>query len=72
MAVEQDARGRGIGRRHPRRGRPAWRAPAAAERISLHAQTTRQDLYLRDGYELAGEPFEEEGIEHVTMEKRLA
>ena len=51
---------------------PGWRAPAAAERISLHAQTYAKELYLRDGYELAGEPFVEEGIEHVAMEKRLA
>ena len=45
---------------------------AAAERISLHAQTYAMELYVRDGYEVAGEPFEEEGIEHVAMEKQLA
>ena len=48
------------------------RAAAAAERISLHAQTYARELYARDGYRESGEPFEEEGIEHVTMEKQLA
>ena len=45
---------------------------AGAERISLHAQTYAMELYVRDGYGSAGEPFVEEGIEHVTMEKPLA
>ena len=44
---------------------------AGAERICLHAQTAARGLYERSGYRAHGEPFLEEGIEHVTMEKRL-
>ena len=71
LAVEQDARGRGVAGAILAEATRVARA-ARAERISLHAQTYAQDLYVRDGYELAGEPFEEEGIEHVAMEKQLA
>ena len=45
---------------------------ADADRIRLHAQTSARSLYERSGYVSRGEPFLEEGIEHVTMEKRLA
>ena len=45
---------------------------AGAERIELHAQTYAHELYVRDGYEDVGEPFFEEGIEHVSMQKPLA
>ena len=70
LAVEQEARGRGVAAAILAEATLVARA-GAAERISLHAQTYAQELYVRDGYELAGEPFEEEGIEHVAMEKRL-
>ena len=71
LAVERDARGRGVAASILAEAtRVAHEARAG--RISLHAQTYAQELYVRDGYELAGEPFEEEGIEHVAMEKRLA
>ena len=45
---------------------------AGAGRIGLHAQTHAMDLYLLAGYETCGEPFVEEGIEHLAMEKPLA
>jgi predicted GNAT family N-acyltransferase len=45
---------------------------AGASRIALHAQTYAKALYVREGYAERGEPFDEEGIEHVAMEKRLA
>jgi predicted GNAT family N-acyltransferase len=71
LAVERDARGRGVAGAILAEATRVART-ARAGRISLHAQTYARDLYVRDGYELAGEPFEEEGIEHVAMEKRLA
>lgn len=43
-----------------------------ARRIGMHAQTDALALYRHAGYTLYGEPFEEEGIEHVGMEKMLA
>jgi predicted GNAT family N-acyltransferase len=71
LAVESDERGRGVaGAILAEASRVA--REAAVERISLHAQTYAKSLYTRGGYEESGEPFEEEGIEHVAMEKRLA
>jgi predicted GNAT family N-acyltransferase len=71
LAVEPDARGRGIAAailvEADRRA-----LAAGADTLSLHAQTRAISLYLRDGYAEAGSPFVEEGIEHVAMEKRLA
>jgi predicted GNAT family N-acyltransferase len=43
-----------------------------ARRILLHAQVPSRGVYDRAGYVQQGEPFTEEGIEHVTMEKTLA
>jgi predicted GNAT family N-acyltransferase len=45
---------------------------AGARSIRLHAQTAARSIYDRSGYVPCGPPFSEEGIEHVTMEKRLA
>jgi predicted GNAT family N-acyltransferase len=71
MAVEQGARRRGIGaallREAGRRGRAA-----GVHRIGLHAQLEVRELYAAGGYVERGEPFVEEGIDHVTMEKQLA
>ena len=39
--------------------------------VRLHAQTAVQDFYGRRGYQAVGDPYEEAGIEHVTMVKRL-
>jgi predicted GNAT family N-acyltransferase len=71
MAVEPDARGRGVGaallaeaKRRARRAR--------ARRISLHAQTHARGFYERAGYVVRGPTFVEEGIDHVAMELRLA
>ena len=40
--------------------------------IRLHAQTAARSLYERAGYVVEGPPFLEQGIEHVTMVKRIA
>jgi predicted GNAT family N-acyltransferase len=45
---------------------------AGASRIVLHAQTYAWRLYAALGYERRGEPFQEAGLEHITMERRLA
>lgn len=47
-------------------------AALGAERITLSAQTYVTDLYAQAGYEVTSEPFDEVGIEHVRMEKRLS
>jgi predicted GNAT family N-acyltransferase len=71
MAVEPDARGRGIGAAILDAAERESRA-AGADRIRLHAQTVARSLYERGGFEVQGEEFLEEGIPHLTMEKRLA
>ncbi len=71
MAVHAGRRGAGVGSMLLRE---ADRAAAAAgtRLIRLHAQTYARRVYDRAGYEVRGAPFLEEGIEHVTMEKRVA
>ena len=71
MAVEPALRGRGLGAQLLEEGERAA-AAAGAERVRLHAQASAVSLYARGGYEQEGEPFVEEGIDHVTMEKALA
>jgi predicted GNAT family N-acyltransferase len=71
MVVEASARGRGIGARLLEEAE-AWAAEAGAELVRLHAQTAAAAFYARGGYTEVGEPFVEEGIDHVTMERSLA
>jgi predicted GNAT family N-acyltransferase len=42
------------------------------DRIVLHAQLPARGVYARAGYAERGEPFVEEGIDHVTMVKSVA
>ena len=71
MAVEPVRRGSGVGGvLLAEADRTA--VAAGAPRIRLHAQTYARGVYDRAGYSVLGEPFMEEGIEHVTMEKRVA
>jgi predicted GNAT family N-acyltransferase len=71
MAVEPDARGRGIGAAILDEAERQARAAGSA-RIRLHAQVAARTLYERGGFEVRGEEFMEEGIPHLTMEKPLA
>ena len=71
MAVAADRRGAGVGGALLREADRA--AVAAGTRlIHLHAQARARRVYDRAGYEVRGEPFIEEGIEHVAMEKQVA
>ena len=71
MAVEPELRGRGAGAALLEIAERLAGA-AGATRMRLHAQLAARSLYARAGYATTGEPFLEEGIEHVTMEKLLA
>ena len=70
MAVDRVARGRGHGaavldelhRQAVLRGR---------RRVELHAQVSARGFYERAGYTAVGEEYEEAGITHVTMVRRL-
>ena len=70
MAVAVEKRGAGVG--GALLGEADRAAAAAGNRlIRLHAQTYARGVYDRAGYEVRGEPFMEEGIEHVAMQKRV-
>jgi len=71
MAVEAERRGAGAGGALLAEAERLVRE-AGAQRIRLHAQLAARAVYDRAGYEARGEPFLEEEIEHVTMEKRVA
>lgn len=71
MAVDAGERGRGIGAALLARAEEQAR-DAGAARISLHAQSAARPLYERGGFGPVGRPFDEAGIEHVLMVKRLA
>jgi ElaA protein len=71
LAVERDARRRGVGAALLREAADRARE-AGATRIGLHAQLGARELYAAGGYVERGDPFVEEGIDHVTMEKQLA
>ena len=70
MAVRADARRRGVGGRVLRFLEDAAAAEGAIE-VTLHAQRYVAAFYLAHGYVEEGEPFEEAGIEHIMMRKRL-
>ena len=71
MAVAADRRRAGIGGALLRAADSAGRE-VGARRIRLNAQLPARGVYARAGYTTRGEPFLEEGIEHVTMEKHVA
>ena len=70
LCVRASARGRGIASALLRAAEAEARA-AGAVRIGMHAQTDALRLYERAGYTPFGDPFDEEGIEHLGMEKHL-
>jgi predicted GNAT family N-acyltransferase len=71
MAVMREWRGKGVGdamllaliEQARRRG---WRE------VSLHAQASAIDFYLRHGFVPVGDRFEEAGIEHQTMRRTIS
>ena len=70
MAVTRELRGAGLGQQLLR----ALEAAAAARgdsEMMLHAQQSAQGFYERMGYAARGPVFEEVGISHVEMVKRL-
>jgi ElaA protein len=71
LCVRADARGRGIAAALLDTAEQEARA-AGAIRIGMHAQTDALGLYERAGYTPYGDRFDEEGIEHLGMEKHLA
>jgi predicted GNAT family N-acyltransferase len=70
LCVRPSARGTGVGGLLLAEAGREARA-AGARRIGMHAQTDALSLYRRAGFRPYGERFDEEGIEHLGMEKDL-
>ena len=71
MVVAHEMRGGGLGARMLALA-DRVSAEMGAEEILLHAQVPSRGVYDRAGYRQRGEPFVEQGIEHVTMVKSVA
>jgi predicted GNAT family N-acyltransferase len=70
LCVRPSARGSGVGGLLLGEAEREARA-AGATRIGMHAQTDALSLYRRAGFRPYGARFDEEGIEHLGMEKDL-
>jgi predicted GNAT family N-acyltransferase len=70
LCVKASARGSGVGARLLDAAEREART-GGARRIGMHAQTGALELYRRAGFTPYGERFDEEGIEHLGMEKHL-
>lgn len=70
MAVAADRRRAGVGDAVLAALEAEARA-AGLRVVELHAQAYVERFYLRNGYSPEGPNFEEAGIEHVVMRKRL-
>jgi predicted GNAT family N-acyltransferase len=70
VAVERAQRRSGVGAALMRAAEAHARAHGARE-VVLHAQRSSEEFYARLGYRAEGDPFLEEGIEHVTMRHGL-
>jgi predicted GNAT family N-acyltransferase len=70
VAVREPYRGDGVGSELMRAVEAAAREDGATE-LTLHAQTHVEAFYRQLGYETVSGEFEEAGIPHVEMRKRL-
>ena len=70
VAVREPYRGTGVGSALMRAVEAAARDDGATE-LTLHAQTQVEAFYRHLGYETVSDEFEEAGIPHVEMRKRL-
>ncbi len=71
MAVLKAARGTGVGAQ-VLRALMEKAAQLGYPELVLNAQTHAAPFYLRAGFAQSGEEFEEAGIPHIEMRKRLA
>lgn len=70
VAVEPDWRGKGVGKRLVEMSEAIARQRGFRE-IVLHARETAVDFYLKQGYQVRGEPFIEVTIPHREMFKLI-
>jgi len=70
MAVSREMQGQGLGAALVQFAEQKARENRYLA-ICLHARSTVVSFYEKSGYVIVGVPFEEVGIEHYRMEKRL-
>ena len=70
MAVDRSVRGAQWGRQLLDALVDAARALGDAE-VQLHAQRSAEGFYRRAGFTVVGEPYEEAGIAHIAMARKL-
>lgn len=71
MAVSDEYRGLGLGRRLMLEVEQ-FLLREGAERIVLNARATAEGFYRKLGYSSSGKNFDEVGIPHIKMQKKLA
>ncbi len=71
LAVLSTARGQGIGRKLMKTALEVIAATEVLETV-IHAQAYLKQFYLNLGFDPVGEPFEEAGISHVKMIKKMS
>ncbi len=70
LAVDRDLRGSRLGRQVLDALVEASQARGDHE-VQLHAQCAAEGFYRRAGFTAQGEPYDEAGIEHITMVRRF-
>jgi predicted GNAT family N-acyltransferase len=70
MAVAADVQRRNVGRALVEAAEDLLRSRGIFS-VMMHARATAVGFYEKCGYRAAGEPFPEQGIAHVRMQKRL-
>jgi len=70
MAVEISHRRCGVGRRILL-FLESYAVEIGASEITVHSQSHAVGFYMKNGYSVEGDPFEEAGIQHVIMRKPL-
>ncbi len=70
VAVDPASQGKGYGREIMLFAE-SWAAQKGYREATLHARQVAVDFYLKIGYEIFDEPFEEVGIPHRKMRKAL-
>ena len=70
MAVHRVMRGSNLGKDIMAALLKAAHARGDTE-VVLHSQCSAQNFYIKQGFTVRGEPFDEEGMQHIEMVKRL-
>lgn len=71
VAVDEQHQGQGVGASLVKASEH-WAEENGYGRVELHARDTAVAFYDRLGYHVVGEPFEEVGIPHRKMVKKIA